>query len=58
MLSLDNDSQEEMILAFNNTSRYLDDICNIDNNFFHSAIKNIYPDELELKKANTSDNNG
>ena len=57
MLSLDNDSQEEMILAFNNTSRYLDDICNIDNDFFHSAIKNIYPDELELKKANTIDTN-
>lgn len=57
MLSLDIDTQEDIILAFNNTSRYLDDICNIDNKFFHSMIKDIYPPQLELNKANFVDTN-
>ena len=32
MLSLSDDNQSEVIEAFNSTSRYLDDLLNIDNN--------------------------
>ena len=34
MLSLSDDNQSEVIEAFNSTSRYLDDLLNIDNYFF------------------------
>ena len=52
MLSLSDDNQLE---AVNSTSRYLDDLLNIDNNFFDSMFKHIYPSELQLNKANVSD---
>tara|TARA_Y100001956_G_scaffold4622_1_gene4217 strand:- start:330 stop:1772 length:1443 start_codon:yes stop_codon:yes gene_type:complete len=55
MLSLDRNSQVDVIHAFNDTSRYLDDICNIDNAFFPTLVQDIYPQELELVKANISD---
>ena len=32
MLSLSDDNQSEVVEAFNSTSRYLDDLLNIDNN--------------------------
>ena len=32
MLSLSEDTQSDVIEAFNSTSRYLDDLLNIDNN--------------------------
>ena len=54
MLSLSEDNQSGVIEAFNSTSRYLDDL-NIDNNFFDSMVKRIYPSELQLNKANVSD---
>ena len=41
--------------SFNSTSRYLDDLLNIDNNFFDSMVNRIYPSELKLNKANVSD---
>jgi predicted PurR-regulated permease PerM len=44
-----------IITAFNNTSRYLDNLLNIDNNHVLSLVNNIYPHELQLNKANTSD---
>ena len=40
---------------FNDTSRYLDDIFIIDNPAFAEHIPDIYPRELQLNKANTSD---
>ena len=40
---------------FNDTSRYLDDIFTIDNPEFAEHIPDIYPRELQLNKANTSD---
>ena len=55
MLKLSKDTQADVIEAFNNTSRYLDDILNFDNPFFDNMIKDIYPNELLLNKANTSD---
>ena len=55
MLSLDSDKQADIISAFNDTSRYLDDIFNMDNPHFDGMISSIYPKELTLNKANTSD---
>ena len=37
------------------TSRYLDDLLNIDNPYFEGMVNQIYPPELQLNKANTSD---
>ena len=46
----------DLIDKFNDTSRYLDDIFTIDNNpAFSAHIPDIYPRELQLNKANTSD---
>ena len=55
MSSLSEDNQFDVIEAFNSTSRYLDDLLNIDNNFFDSMVNRIYPLELQLNKANVSD---
>ena len=55
MLSLSEDTQSDVIEAFSFTSRYLDDLLNIDNNFFNSIVNRIYPSELQLNKANESD---
>ena len=55
MLSLSEDNQSGVIEAFNTTSRYLDDLLNIDNNFFDSMDSRIYPSILQLNKANVSD---
>ena len=55
MLSLSEDNQSGVIEAFNSTSRYLDDLLNIDSYFFDSMINRIYPSELQLNKANVSD---
>ena len=40
---------------FNDTSRYLDDIFTINNPEFEKHSPDIYPAELQLNKANTSD---
>ena len=56
MLSVSDDNQSEIIEAFNSTSRYLDDLLNVDNTFFDSMVNHIYPSKLQLKKANVSDN--
>ena len=55
MLSLSEDNQSDVIEAFNSTSRYLDDLLNIENNLFDSMVDRIYPSELQLNKANVSD---
>ena len=55
MLSLSEDNQSDVIEGFNSTSRYLDDLLNIDNDFFDSMVNRIYPSELHLNKTNVSD---
>ena len=40
---------------FNDISRYVDDIFTIDNPEFEKHIPDIYPTELQLNQANTSD---
>ena len=42
-------------MRFNTTSIYLDDILNINNVYFDNMVSQIYPSELQLNKANTSD---
>ena len=54
MMSLTDDKQANVIDAFNATSRYLDNILNINNVYF-DMVSQIYPSELQLNKANTSD---
>ena len=55
MLSLSDNNQTDTIEAFNSTSRYLDDLLNIDNPYFKQMVGQIYPTELQLNKANSSD---
>ena len=55
MTSVSNAKQAEIIEAFKSTSRYLDDLLNIDNPYFEGMVNRIYPPELQLNKANTSD---
>ena len=55
MDSHNHDNQADVIEAFNSTSRYLDDLLNIDKPYFEGMVNQIYPSELQLNKANTSD---
>ena len=55
MMSLSDDKQADIIDAFNTTSSYLDEILNINNVYFDTMVSQIYPSELQLDKANTSD---
>ena len=55
MMSLSDDKQADVIDTFNTTSRYLDDILNITNVYFDNMVSQLYPSELQLDKANTSD---
>ena len=55
MTSLSDNNQADIIEAFNSTSRYLDDFLNIDNPYFEGMVNQLYPPELQLNKANTSD---
>ena len=56
MMSLSDDNQADIIYAFNTTSRYFDDSLNINNVYFDNMVSQMYPSELQLNKANTSDN--
>ena len=51
MLSLSENNQSDVILAFNSTSRYLDALLNIDNNIFDNMVNRIYLSELQLNKG-------
>ena len=55
MKSLSPENPADIIEAFNSTSRCLDDLLNIDNIYFEQMVNRIYPAELQLNKANSSD---
>ena len=55
MLSLSDNNQTDNIEAFNSTSRYFDDLLNIDNPYFEQMVGQIYPSEFQLNKDNSSD---
>ena len=52
---LNHDNRADVIETFNSTSRYLDDLLNIDNPYFEGMVNQMYPSELQLNKANISD---
>ena len=54
-MSLSDDKQAAVINVFNTTSRYLDDILNINNVYFDNIVSQRYPSKLQLNKANISD---
>ena len=43
MKDLSSDNQADIIRAFNSTSRYLDDLLNIDDSYFEGMVNEIYP---------------
>ena len=55
MKPLSRENQAGIIEAFNSTLRYLDDLLNIDNIYFDQMVDRIYPTELQLNRANSSD---
>ena len=55
MLSLSDKNQTDIIEVLNSTSRYLNDLLNIDNPYFEQRLGQNYPTELQLNKANSSD---
>ena len=55
MKSLTKEKRYHTIDAFNSTSRYRDDLLNIDNIHFEQMVHRIYPAELQLSRANASD---
>ena len=54
-MSLSDDKQADIIDVFKTTSGYLDDILIINNVYFDNMVSEIYPSELQLNIANTSD---
>ena len=55
MIPFSDDKQADITDASNTTSRYLDDILIINNVYFDNMVSQIYPLELQLNKAYTSD---
>jgi len=56
MKNLSRSNDLNLIEKFNNTYRYLDDLCSPDNTLFQTNITAIYPNELILLQSNSSDN--
>ena len=50
MMFLSDNAQTDIIEAFKSTSRYLDDLLNIDNPIFEGMVTQIYPTELRIPK--------
>ena len=55
MMFLSDDKQADIIDALNPTTRYLDDILNINEINYDNLVSQKYPSELQLNKANISD---
>ena len=55
MTSLSDAKQTDIIDVLNTTSRYLVDILIINNTYFDNLVSQIYPSQLQLNTANTSD---
>ena len=47
--------KNRLTLLRRSTSRYLDDLLNIDNIYFDQMVDRIYPKELQLNRTNSSD---
>ena len=55
MASLSYNKESEIIQPSKSTSRYQDDLLNIDNPYFEGMAGQICPPELQLNKADASD---
>ena len=55
LLSLSDTNQPNIVEALNFTTRYLDDLFNIDNPYFQQMLSQIKPTEPQLNKAYSSD---
>ena len=55
MMCLSDVKKADIIDAFNTTSRYLDDMININSVYYDTMLSQKYLSELQLNKANTSD---
>ena len=55
VLSLSDNNQADVIEVFNFTSRYLDDLLDIDISSFEQTVGHIYPTEIELNRADSFD---
>ena len=55
IMSISEEKKTEVIEDFSSTSRFLDDLLKIDNNYFDGLINHNYPSELQLNKANSSE---
>ena len=55
MKSLSLENLADIIETFISTSRYLDDLLNIDNIYFDQMVDRIYPTELQLNRANSTE---
>ena len=55
MRSLSRENQADIIKVFKSTSRYIDDLLNIDNIYFDQIVDRIYPTELQLNRTNSPD---
>ena len=55
MSNLQKTKRFDLIDKFNDTSRYLEYIFTVNNPVFAYHISDIYPRELQLNKANTSE---
>ena len=51
MTSLSDVKQAEIIKTFKSTSRYLDDLLNIDNPYFEGMVNRIYPPGVRFTKV-------
>ena len=58
MMSPSDDTQAQVIEAFNSTSRYLYELLNIDNPYFEGMLSQIYPAELQFNQVNIADAEG
>ena len=55
MLSLSDNNQADVIETVNSTSRYQDEVLNIDNPYSEQMVDQIYSTKLQLNKANSFD---
>ena len=49
-MSLSDNNLADVVKAFNSTSRYLDDLLNIDNPYFEQMVSQIYPLNFSYKR--------
>ena len=54
MFSFSDDNQADVAVEFNSTSKYIDDLPNINNPYFKQMVSKIYPNELQLNKSSSS----